>query len=64
MILNTLFISRRHNDYGDTYVLYLMQSAMVISRSPDAVKTVLAESNVTLFSRTDRLPFRYIIGER
>ena len=64
MILNTLFISHRHYDYGDTYVLYLMQSAMVISRSPDAVKMVLAESNVTLFSRTDRLPFRYIIGER
>ena len=64
MILNTLFISHRHNDYGDTYVLYLMQSAMVISRSPDAVKTVLAESNVTLFSRTDRQPFRYIFGER
>lgn len=54
----------RQEEHGDTFVIYLVNKAMVISRCPDAVKTVLAESNSTMFSRTDRFPFRYLFGQR
>ena len=54
----------RHDDYGDTYVLYFLTRVWILTRSPNVLKTLLVSGDQSVFVKTLKLHTHNIFGAR
>lgn len=57
-------LSFRAYEYGDTYVIFIMMRALVITRSANVIKTVLVDGAPKDFHKSLMVPVRYLFGQR
>lgn len=54
----------RCDTFGDTYAIYLIHRVLVVTRSPDALKTILVNGDQKLFAKSEVIKARWLFSTR
>lgn len=57
-------IPPRFEEYGDTYVMFLMHNTLTMTRNRAILKTILTATDPKAFPKSEKLKARYIYGVR